>query len=426
MHRIRHLLQPALPASSGARATALALLAASLLGAAGVAFQDKEKEPTPKPDQNTRMKVIDGERQMDVQMKGEVQLDAAAKEPVAVPGDGSFRVEEKKGGKARAYAATKDKRTYTVDGKEQPLDAEGEAWLREAVKDAAKAQAGRDKVRHLEFRARHLEDRSRDLEAHAKALEAHAKALETQGLSPEERARIQADLEKAQADLEKAKTEPRRMRVKVVREKDGRPGTVIIHKDKDGRDVIEKHVEVLTEDIGPDGVVIRERVDGKDIVEKRIAISKKNGEPGTVVIRRHEDGKGVVEKRMKVIRQGGDPKEGGTWAFIGPDDSDDETVIVEGMEKEIRIPPVRLPRLRTKVPAPGHEVDPQMEIQALQSAMKSMQKRLDQLQRQLATAPKPPRTPKAPMAAPVPPPPPPPDAPPAPPAPPVPPAPPEV
>lgn len=399
MHRIRHLLQPSLPIPGGVRATTLVLLAASLLGAAGVVLQDKDKEATPKGDSSTRMKVLDGDRQVDVRLKGQVKLDPSAQEPVAVPGDGSFRIEEKKGGKLRTYAATKDKKTYTVDGQEKALDAEGEAWLRGAVKEAAKAQAGRDKAHRIEVRTRHLQDQSHDLEVHAKALEAHAKALEAQGLSSEERARIQVELEKAKADMEKARAEHRRMRV-----------------------------EVLTEDIGPEGVVIREKVDGKDLVEKRIAISKKAGEPGTVVIRRHEDGKGVVEKRLKVIQEGGDPKEGGTWAFIGPEASDEETVIVEGMDKEILIPPVPLPRMRFKHSTPDPAVDPQVEIRALQSAMKSMQKRLDQLQKQMATAPKAPKatkqprltplTPMAPLPPPPPPPPPAPEAPPAPPAPP--------
>ena len=404
MQRIRHLLQPSLPVPGGARAAALALVAASLLGA-GVALQDQGKDPAPKAERNTRMKVIDGDRQMDLQLKGEVKLDAAAPEPVAVPGDGSFRVEEKKGGKTRAYAASRDKRTYTVDGKEQPLDAEGQAWLREAVKDAARAEAGRDRARRVEVHTRHLEGRTRALEAQAKALEAQAKALEAPGLSPEERARLQAEVDKARAEAEKARAEHRRMRVEVIRGKEGEPGTVILHKDKDG---VEKHIEVLTEDIGPGTVVIREKVDGKEVVEKRIAIAKEPGEPGTVVIRRHEDGKGVVEKRMKVFRKGGDPKEGGTWAFIGPEGEDG---VLDDLEREIRIPPI--PEIHIQ----RHEVDPQAEIRALRSAMKSMQKRLDQLQRQMATAPKPPRAPKAPTA---PPPPPPPDAPPAPPAPPAP------
>ena len=358
MYRIRHLLHPALPASSAARATALALLAASLLGAAGVALQDKD--PAPRAEKNTRMKVIDGDRQMDVQVKGDVKLDPAAKDPVAIPGDGSFRVEEKKGGKTRAYAAEKDKRTYTVDGQEKPLDAEGEAWLREVAKDAAKAQAGREKARKVEVRAFRLKDQALEMEARAKALDAKAKALEAKDLSPEERARIQAELDKARAELDKARTEQHKMRVEVLRDK--------------------------------------------------------AGEPGTVVIRRHADGKEVVEKRVKILREG-DAKGGGSWAFIGPEDGDVE---VEGLDREIRIPPIHIPEIRFQ--HPGTEVDPQVEIRALQSAMKSMQKRLDQLQKQLAATPKPAKAPKAPQGAAVPPPPPPaPKAPPAPPAPPVPP-----
>ena len=71
MHRIRHLLHPARPVSSGARGTALALLAASLLGAAGLVLQEKGGE-APKPGRTMRMNVSDGERKLDVRMKGEV------------------------------------------------------------------------------------------------------------------------------------------------------------------------------------------------------------------------------------------------------------------------------------------------------------------------------------------------------------------
>lgn len=403
MHRIRHLLQPALPASSGARATALALLAASLLGAAGVALQDKEKEPTPKPDKATRMKVVDGERQMDVRLKGEVKLDAAAKDPVAVPGDGSFRVEETKGGKARTYAATKDKRTYTVDGQVKPLDAEGEAWLREVVKDAAKAQAGRAKARRVEIRTRHIEDLTQDMEARERELDARSRDMESrtkdlehraQNMTPEERAKLQTEADRLKAEGEKLKAEAERWKVEAERIKaDPEMQALIAKSEREGRRV-------------------------------RVEVRKhQDGAPGTVVVRRHEDGKGVVEKRMKVIQQGGDPKEGGTWAFIGPEASDEETVIIEGMDKEIRIPPVHIPQMRFKHSAPDQGVDPQVEIQALQSAMKSMQKRLDQLQKQMATAPKAPKTPRQPQLPPLPQPPPPPppapEAPPAPPAPPV-------
>ncbi|WP_052571783.1 M56 family metallopeptidase [Geothrix fermentans] len=366
MHRVRHLLQPALPASNAARAAALALVAASLLGA-GVALQDQGKEAAPKAEQNTRMKVVDGDRKLDLQMKGDVQLDATAKEPVAVPGDGSFRVEEKLGGKTRAYSASKEKRTYTVDGQERPLDAEGEAWLREAVKDAAKAQKARDKVHRIEIRTRRMEDQTRELDTHLKELDTHLKDLDRlPELSPEERAKVRADLDKARADLEKARAERRKVRMEVIRKK-GEAG---------------KDVEILTEDVGPDTVIIRRRADGKDVVEKRVKLPR--------------PGKG----------------EAGTWVFAGPGEED---MVVE-VPGDITIPPVHIPEIH--IGHPGVEADPQVEIRALQSAMKSMQKRLDQLQKQMAATPKGRKTPKG---APVPPRPPVSPAPPTPPAPPAPP-----
>ncbi|WP_243287316.1 M56 family metallopeptidase [Geothrix terrae] len=370
MHRVRHLLQPALPASNAARAAALALLAASLLGA-GVVLQDKGKEPAAEPEPVTRMKVIDGDRKLDLQVKGDVQLDAAAKEPVAVPGDGSFRVEEKRGGKTRAYTASKSRRTYTVDGKEQPLDAEGEAWLREAVKEATKAQKARDKAHHIEVRTRRMDAQTRELDTHLKELDAHLKDLDRlPELSPEERAKVRADIDKARAEIEKARAERRKVRMEVIRKK-GEAG---------------KNVEILTEDVGPDTVVIRKRVDGKDVIEKRV--------------------------KVRGVKKG----EGGTWTFVGPEDQD---MVVE-VPGDITIPPIHIPEIH--IDHPGVEADPQVEIRALQSAMKSMQKRLDQLQNQMATTPNPPKAPRAPKPpepAPLPPPPPPvPDAPPAPPAPP--------
>lgn len=371
MHRVRHLLHPALPITSGARATALALLAASLLGAAGVAFQDKEKDATPKPDTTTRMKVIDGERQMDVQVKGEVKLDAAAKEPVAVPGDGSFRVEEKKGGKARTYAATKDKRTYTVDGKEQALDAEGEAWLREAVKDAAKAQTGRDKARRVEIRTRILEDRERELDAHGRALDAQARELESQtkelerraqSATPEERARLQAEGDRLKAEGEKLRAEGERFR-----------------NDPELKALIDKA-----------------RAEGRRV---RVEVIKKDGE-----------GKDVLVKRFKMTKEGA-PGEAKEWTYIDPEGGD---VILEGMDQEIRIPPIHIPRMRLRhLPPMGPDGDPQVEVAAIKAELKALQSRLDQLQKQMATTPKPPKarktpkggltSPPAPPVAPIPP-----------------------
>ncbi|HLP31809.1 MAG TPA: M56 family metallopeptidase, partial [Geothrix sp.] len=211
MHRVRHLLHPALPVTSGARVTALALLAASLLGAAGVALQEKGAT---KSDKTTRIIDHDEQRKLDVRMKGDVKLNAEAPEPVVVSGDGSFRVEEKKGGKTRAYAATKDKATYTVDGKEQPLDKEGKDWVRGIAKVAAKAQAGKALAeRHSALAERHAavaEAQARVFEIHAHRMEEHARELEAQalelethaeGMTPEERARVKEDLNRAKADL---------------------------------------------------------------------------------------------------------------------------------------------------------------------------------------------------------------------------------
>ena len=400
MHRVRHLLHPATPTTSSARTAALALLTASLLGAASVAFQDKDKEPAPKADKTTRMKVIDGDRQMDVRLEGEVKLDPAAKEPVAVPGDGSFRVEEKKGGKTRTYSATKDKQTYTVDGQEQPLDAEGEAWLRETVKDAAKAQAGREKVRRVEIRTRHLNDRARDMEARERELDVHARALEArtrdlehraQTLTPEEQAQLKAEGERLKAEGEQLKAEGAKLKAEAERFKNDPELKALIAKaEKEGRRV---RVEVL---------------------------KQKGGESDTMVIRRHEDGQEVVERRVKIRRKGGGNGDGPTWAVIGSED-EDEDVIVEGMDKEIPIPPQPMPRMRILPRSHRQAGDSQAEMAAIKAELKALQTRLDQLQKEMATTPKPPKAPKTPAAprpAPIPPPPPAPDAPPAPPTPP--------
>ena len=335
MHRVRHLLHPALPVTSGARAAALALLAASLLGAAGVALQDKK--PPPKGDQNTRMKVIDGDRQMDVRLKGEVKLDPAAKEPVTVPGDGSFRVEEKQGGKTRAYAASKDKRTYAVDGQEKPLDAEGEAWVREVVKDAAKAQAGQEKApMFLEVRTRHLEARERELDARSRDLENQAKELERSAptMTPEARAKAQAEGDRLKTEGAKLKAEGEHLRAEAER---------------------------LRNDPQMKAPIAKTRAEGRKV---RVEVMEKDGEgPGTIIIRKAGDSKNVLAKRYRIKKESA-PGEDQEWAFTGPEGAD----------------------------------DPQREMAEIQAELKSLQARLDQLQKQVATPREPPKTPKPPKA----------------------------
>ena len=383
MHRIRHLLEPALPVTSGARATALAVLAASLLGAAGVVLQDKE--PASKPEQHTRMKVIDGDRQMDVRIQGEVQLDPAAKEPAVVPGDGSFRIEETKSGKARTYRVSKDKRTYTVDGQEQPLDAEGEAWVRSVVKDAAKAKAktGRDKGRVMEIRTRHLEDRAHEMEAHGRAMEDRfrkmddwERALDTQshdmeartadlerryrGATPEEKAKLQAEGERLKAEGTKLKAEGERMKAEGERLKhDPELKALIARAEKEGRKV---------------------RV---EVIEKDGAL------PGAATADLDGHRKQVVVKRYK-IKKGGTLGEDHEFSVIEPGDED---MTVAGMDQDIH---VRIPRIRVHTSAHPQGDTPQVEVAEIKAELRALQTRLDRLQEQMAQAPEPPKPPDAP------------------------------
>jgi beta-lactamase regulating signal transducer with metallopeptidase domain len=367
MHRVRHLLHPALPITTGARATALALLAASLLGAAGVALQDKEA--TPKAESNTRLKVIDHDRQLDIQMKGDVVLNAEAPEPVVVSGDGSFRLEEKKGGKARAFVATRQKQTYTVDGKEQALDSAGKDWLRAAVKETAKARAGREKAHRMKIRAevaraegeqarmqaegrhdgervieihtrrmRDLDEQARKLDINAKELEAHAAAM-----GPEERARVQAEMDKARVELEKAREEGRKVRVELREARGEGPGTIVIRKDGDGKDVVVKRFKV-----------------------------KKDGD--------HGEGQDLVIHGMD-------------------EDIDIPDIDIPDINiPDLHIPEVHIPRIHVRAFAHPDGDDPQEEMAELQVELKALQARLDQLQKQMAMAPKPPSPPKAPSA----------------------------
>ena len=419
MHRVRHLLHPALPITSGARATALAVLAASLLGAAGVALRDQEGA-----EKTTRIRTVDGKRELDVRLKGDVKLNGEAPEPVSIPGDGSFRVEEKRAGKTRVYAATKAKATYTVDGREKALDKEGQEWLRGIVTESAKAQAGREQARRLkihteldragsekerlqaegrqerrvEFRTRDMETQERALDARSNEMEARMEDLERRAKSatPEDRAKLKGEADLLKAEGAKLKADGERWRVEADRIKnDPEMKALIAAAEKEGRrvhmEVIKKHGE------GP----------GKD------------GKPRNVVIRRYQvqnDGMPGQDHDISIFEHG------------------DELATAEGIETNLHIPPIQIPRIHVRTFAHGEDDDPRAEMAELQAEMKALQARLEQLQEQLAKPPKPGKAPLAPLpplrphvpksALPAPPPPPPPPAPLAPPAPEAPPAPP--
>ncbi len=207
MHPRSRTLPPA------ARAAVLALGTLSLLGAAGLPAEEG------KPAAKTMLtRVAEDNRKLEVSLKGDVKLDAAAPHPVTVSGDGSFRVKEEKAGKSRLYVATADKRSYTVDGKEQPLDPEAEAWLRDVVRGVAKNKPEGGKGRVVELHRQHLEGEP-----------GHAGHPAPDG------------------------PEGKRIRVEVLKGDGEGPGTVVIHREGPGGDRVEKRLKIVTEGDGPEG-----------------------------------------------------------------------------------------------------------------------------------------------------------------------------
>ena len=210
MHPRSRTLPPA------ARAALLALGTLSLLGAASL--PPEEGQPAPKPVKTILTRVAEDDRKREVSLKGDVKLDAAAPQPVIVTGDGSFRVKEEKAGKTRLYAATADKRSYTVDGQERPLDAEAEAWLREVVHGVAKHQPEGGKGRVVELHRQRLEGEP-----------GHAGHPAPDG------------------------PEGRQLRVEVLKGDGDGPATVFIHREGPGGEKVEKRVKVVTLGDGPEG-----------------------------------------------------------------------------------------------------------------------------------------------------------------------------
>jgi len=450
MHRIRHLLYPALPVTTGARATALAVLAASLLGAAGVALQDKAPTPPPTPatpetpraeGKKLRFKTVEDDRQVSISLQGDVKATPGAKEPFSVGAGGSLSVEEKKAGKTRAYRQDANSRAYSVDGQVKPLDAEGEAWLQDVAKSVEKGRKhkkvhvvtvrskdGEHADEHVvEVHGAHggdLDSHLVDLDGHLKGLDGHLKHMDIQvkdldlnlkdldiqlkDLPKEEQARVKAELERAREDMKKASKDMSEARTKMIilkKEQGAAEGQRRIHIEKRmkeakaGEDV---NVEVTTEESEPGVLTIRRKVNGQETVEKRRIPRVEQDGDDLVIVTPDQDGT-KVEKRVKVFkRQGGEGDHGFAWNFAGAGE--------------------------------GHAQSREAEIKALQQALKQMQRRLDALQKESGGIPKAtpgatpaPRAPKAPAlprssshAIPAPPPPPPPPAPDAPPPPPAP------
>ncbi len=215
MHRIRHLLHPVRPLPARARAGAIALLAVSLLGAAGAALQKGPAEsgaaaPAHPGAPRLRLKILEGDRHLEVRLRGDVKLDPEAQVPVAVGPGGSFRLEGWGAGPSRTYSATAAGSGYTVDGRPQALDSAGQAWLRGALKDVRKAQAAREKARREEARARQMEAKARALQARL-----------AQALSPGVQAELKAEAARARREAAAARIQGGRGRRLLLRERQG-------------------------------------------------------------------------------------------------------------------------------------------------------------------------------------------------------------
>jgi beta-lactamase regulating signal transducer with metallopeptidase domain len=130
MNRIRRLIQPNFSPVTRLSPLAIAFIAITALGASGVAIHE----------QKTTKVVVksNGDHRLKVEREGNAVLKPATsgeKEP-RLEGEGSFRIEEKKKGVTRRYEASPKKRSYSVNGQEKPLDAEGEAWLKDVLKES--------------------------------------------------------------------------------------------------------------------------------------------------------------------------------------------------------------------------------------------------------------------------------------------------
>ncbi len=157
MNRIHRLLLPTLPPSNTARAGVLAALAFSLLGATSYKIA---QAPAPKADESkshkvTKVVVHTGDRNMDVNVDGDVKLDLDSKEFVKLGPGGSIELKVREDGKLKKYSARKDAkgevREWTVDGKALPMTPADEAWVKEHLKEMKRqeGQAPRTPERHV-------------------------------------------------------------------------------------------------------------------------------------------------------------------------------------------------------------------------------------------------------------------------------------
>ena len=135
MKRIQHLLSISQPVSLGVRAGLIAAAFLSMVGAGalwGFSVEAQQKL------ERQRIIIRDGSKSLDVNMQGDVKLDPSSKNGFALGEGASLQITEKGGGPARRLDMKQEdsgvKVIYHIDGREVPLDTEGEAWLKVQIK----------------------------------------------------------------------------------------------------------------------------------------------------------------------------------------------------------------------------------------------------------------------------------------------------
>jgi beta-lactamase regulating signal transducer with metallopeptidase domain len=401
MKRIARLIQPQLLPNPTLRSALLTALAATALGAAGLAYQDG---PKVEKKRTVTVQSLGEGHTVSIKGEGDFQVKPDEKDPLVLAPGARMRIAEKKDGKSRKLDVTPEKKVYTVDGQEKPFDADAEAWLRETLKASEKAKAAA-KARGEEAKHRRIE-----VEVQEDGSQRH--------VIRKENGEVVEDVLVEVPEVKVTEEGPGKQRLvikkggKVVEDKLIEHPDVQVIEGKDGarRIVVKKEGKVVSEEELPDVKVTHEKGQqhivvkkGGKVVEDRIIeipeVKVTDEADGTQRLIVKKGGKVVEDRRLpgpqaRVMRfktRAGDPvivdSEGGPDFFWESDEG-------EG------------PRAFTwKTPRPGFHPMTPADVQQLRRQVDELKKQVAELQRQLgrpAAAPKAGKPAPAPAPAPTP------------------------
>jgi beta-lactamase regulating signal transducer with metallopeptidase domain len=237
MHRIKRLITPTLPPTPTRRAGLFAALAVTALGA-GTALHFNEDppkapvapaSPAPPTGAETRTIVVDakaGEKRQ-VRIKGEVKVQPDPQHDFVLGEGGSLEISQKAEGQTRRFKAWREggteKRSYTLNGEERPLDAE---WLKRELTDLKGARShpkedpgGKEKRIEIHVRKQgkdegDIEERIIHLDGPPNAHERRMIRIEADGKGPDGKTKIfffRDGEEKLEIDAEKLARHAREM-----------------------------------------------------------------------------------------------------------------------------------------------------------------------------------------------------------------------